>query len=59
LTEHWHKLPSEVLKSPFLDIFRNNLDMEERSDGASKEVIERPSLEVFKEREDVALRDLV
>ena len=59
MTEHWHKLPNEVLKSPFLDIFRNHLDMEERSDGASKELMETPSLEVFKEREDVALRDLV
>jgi len=27
VTEHWHRLPREVVESPSLEILRNHLDM--------------------------------
>ena len=27
VTEHWHRLPREVVESPSLDIFKSHLDM--------------------------------
>ena len=27
VTEHWHRLPREVVESPFFEIFKSHLDM--------------------------------
>jgi len=27
LTEHWHRLPMEVVESPYFEMFRSRLDM--------------------------------
>ncbi|KFQ54196.1 hypothetical protein N334_03616, partial [Pelecanus crispus] len=27
VTEHWHRLPREVVESPSLEVFRSHLDM--------------------------------
>ena len=27
VTENWHRLPGEVVESPFLEIFKSHLDM--------------------------------
>jgi len=27
VAEHWHRLPGEVVQSPFLETFRSHLDM--------------------------------
>jgi len=56
VTEHWNRLPREVVDSPSLEIWRYSLEHWNR---LPREVVDFPSLEIFKTRLDAILCSLL